>query len=84
MLKRAVFKQRTAPLQQKVSDKDKALLQELCFGVLRTLSQLEWLISKLMARPMTGKQRTVHFLIMVGLYQLLYTRIPRMPRWRKR
>ena len=25
-------------LQQKVSDKDKALLQELCFGVLRTLS----------------------------------------------
>ncbi|WP_286207565.1 transcription antitermination factor NusB, partial [Escherichia coli] len=55
---------------------DKALLQELCFGVLRTLSQLEWLISKLMARPMTGKQRTVHFLIMVGLYQLLYTRIP--------
>ena len=37
LLKRAVFKQRTAPLQQKVSDKDKALLQELCFGVLRTL-----------------------------------------------
>ncbi|STJ15581.1 ribosomal RNA small subunit methyltransferase B [Escherichia coli] len=64
------------PLQQKVSDKDKALLQELCFGVLRTLSQLEWLINKLMARPMTGKQRTVHYLIMVGLYQLLYTRIP--------
>lgn len=26
------------PLQQKVSDKDKALLQELCFGVLRTLT----------------------------------------------
>lgn len=29
-----------------------------------------------MARPMTYKQRTVHYLIMVGLYQLLYTRIP--------
>ena len=39
-------------------------------------SQLDWLINKLMARPMTGKQRTVHYLIMVGLYQLLYTRIP--------
>ncbi|MBA1844125.1 16S rRNA (cytosine(967)-C(5))-methyltransferase, partial [Escherichia coli] len=51
------------PLQQKVSDKDKALLQELCFGVLRTLPQLDWLINKLMARPMTGKQRTVHYLI---------------------
>ncbi len=48
----------------------------MCFGVLRTLSQLDWLINKLMARPMTGKQRTVHYLIMVGLYQLLYTRIP--------
>ena len=43
------------PLQQKVSDKDKALLQELCFGVLRTLSQLDWLINKLMARPMTAR-----------------------------
>ncbi|EJD6313264.1 TPA: 16S rRNA (cytosine(967)-C(5))-methyltransferase RsmB [Raoultella ornithinolytica] len=64
------------PLQQKVGDKDKALLQELCFGVLRTLSQLDWLVNKLMARPMTGKQRTVHYLIMVGFYQLLYTRIP--------
>ncbi|HAU4370802.1 TPA: 16S rRNA (cytosine(967)-C(5))-methyltransferase RsmB [Citrobacter amalonaticus] len=64
------------PLQQKVSDKDKALLQELCFGVLRTLSQLDWLINKLMSRPMTGKQRTVHYLIMVGFYQLLHTRIP--------
>ncbi|MDF7679843.1 16S rRNA (cytosine(967)-C(5))-methyltransferase RsmB [Enterobacteriaceae bacterium ESL0689] len=64
------------PLQKKVSDRDKSLLQELCFGSLRTLSQLEWLINQLMARPMTGKQRTVHYLIMVGLYQLLYTRIP--------
>ena len=64
------------PLQQKVSDKDKALLQELCFGVLRTLPQQEWLISKLMSRPMTGKQRTIHYLIMVGFYQLLHTRIP--------
>jgi 16S rRNA (cytosine967-C5)-methyltransferase len=63
-------------MQQKVADKDRALLQELSFGVLRTLSQLDWLINKLMARPMTGKQRSVHYLIMVGLYQLLHTRIP--------
>jgi len=63
-------------MQQKVGDKDKALLQELCFGVLRSLSQLEWIIKQLMERPMTGKQRTVHYLVMVGLYQLLHTRIP--------
>lgn len=62
--------------QKKLSDKDGALLQELCFGVLRTLPQLEAVIGKLMARPLTGKQRVLHYLIMVGLYQLLYTRVP--------
>ncbi len=36
-----------------------------------------------MARPMTGKQRTVHYLIMVGLYQLL-CRIPPRVLWLKR
>ncbi|MGC4087352.1 MAG: transcription antitermination factor NusB [Polyangiaceae bacterium] len=62
--------------QKNLSDKDGALLQELCFGVMRTLPQLEALISKLMVRPLTGKQRVLHYLIMVGLYQLLYTRVP--------
>jgi len=62
--------------QKQVGEKDAALLQELCFGVLRTLPQLEWIINKLMSRPMTGKQRALHFLIMVGLYQLMFTRIP--------
>ncbi|EKN4691702.1 16S rRNA (cytosine(967)-C(5))-methyltransferase RsmB [Yersinia ruckeri] len=63
-------------LQKSISDKDRALLQELCFGTLRVLPKLEWCIQQLMARPMTGKQRVFHYLIMVGLYQLLYTRIP--------
>ncbi|WON76660.1 16S rRNA (cytosine(967)-C(5))-methyltransferase RsmB [Serratia sp. UGAL515B_01] len=63
-------------LQKNISDKDRALLQELCFGTLRVLPQLEWCIQQLMAKPMTGKQRTLHYLLMVGLYQLLYTRIP--------
>lgn len=62
--------------QKKLSDKDSALVQEICFGVLRTLPQLEALIGKLMERPLTGKQRVLHYLIMVGLYQLLYTRVP--------
>ncbi|MGB9098081.1 16S rRNA (cytosine(967)-C(5))-methyltransferase RsmB [Erwinia sp.] len=62
--------------QKSVADKDAALLQELCYGVLRTLPQLEWIIAQLMERPMTGKQRTIHFLVMVGLYQLMFTRIP--------
>jgi len=63
-------------LQKPVSDKDRSLLQELCFGVLRVLPQLEFCIQKLMERPMTGKQRPLHYLLMVGLYQLIHTRIP--------
>ncbi|QWA11739.1 16S rRNA (cytosine(967)-C(5))-methyltransferase RsmB [Sodalis ligni] len=63
-------------LQTPLADKDRALLQELCFGILRTLPQLEGYIRQLMAKPLTGKQRTVHYLLMVGIYQLLFTRIP--------
>lgn len=63
-------------LQRNINDKDKPLLQEICFGVLRYLPKLEWFISQLMDKPLTGKQRTLHYLIMVGIYQLLYTRIP--------
>ncbi|OZI15623.1 16S rRNA (cytosine(967)-C(5))-methyltransferase [Sodalis-like symbiont of Philaenus spumarius] len=64
------------PLQAPLSEKDRALLQELCFGIMRVLPQLEWLLRQLMAKPMTGKQRPLHYLLMVGLYQLIYTRIP--------
>lgn len=63
-------------LQKNISDKDKSLLQEICFGVLRYLPKLEWFISQLMEKPLTGKQRILHYLIMVGIYQLIYTRIP--------
>ena len=45
--------------QKNLSDKDGALLQELCFGVMRTLPQLEALIGKLMERTLTGKQRVL-------------------------
>lgn len=62
--------------QKQQAEKDAALLQELCFGVLRTLPLLEWVIEKLIPRPLKGKQRIIHFLLMVGLYQLIFTRIP--------
>ncbi|MCT6593229.1 16S rRNA (cytosine(967)-C(5))-methyltransferase, partial [Pantoea dispersa] len=37
--------------QKTLSNNDGALLQELCFGLTRTLPQLEEIINKLMARP---------------------------------
>ncbi|MGP9438071.1 16S rRNA (cytosine(967)-C(5))-methyltransferase RsmB [Ewingella sp. AOP8-B2-18] len=63
-------------LQKSISEKDRGLLQELCFGTLRVLPQLEWCLQQLMAKPLTGKQRTLHYLLMVGIYQLVHTRIP--------
>ena len=62
--------------QQDLSPKDKALVQVLCYGVLRTLPRLDFFCRSLMKKPLTGKQRNMHFLILVGIYQLLYTRIP--------
>lgn len=65
------------PKQQgRASIKDKGLLQEICFGVLRYLPELENDIRGLMQKPLTGKQRVFHFLLLVGAYQMKYMRIP--------
>ena len=66
------------PEQQKQlqSGKDKALLAELCYGVMRHLPQLEKRISDCLAKPFKGKQRIIHQLLIVGCYQLYFTRIP--------
>lgn len=63
-------------LQNNLSAKDKALVQMLCYGVLRTLPRLDFFCRSLVKKPLKGKQRDLHFLILVGFYQLLYTRIP--------
>lgn len=55
---------------------DKALLQEICFGVMRYLPQLEAVCSQLMAKPLIKQQRPLQFLLYVGIYQLKFMRIP--------
>ncbi|MBT0727252.1 16S rRNA (cytosine(967)-C(5))-methyltransferase RsmB [Rosenbergiella australiborealis] len=62
--------------QRLLAEKDRALLQELSFGVIRYLPQLDYIILQLMDKPMKGKQRIIHYVIMVGLYQLRHTRVP--------
>ncbi|SET68971.1 16S rRNA (cytosine(967)-C(5))-methyltransferase RsmB [Thalassotalea agarivorans] len=63
-------------LQQKAEAKDKALLQEICYGVLRVLPELEASLKDLVTKPLKGKTRSTHFLMLVGAYQLKYMRIP--------
>jgi 16S rRNA (cytosine967-C5)-methyltransferase len=62
--------------QDKAALKDKGLLQEICYGVLRYLPELENDVRALMQKPLTGKQRVFHFLLLVGVYQIKYMRIP--------
>ena len=60
----------------KIEGKDKGLLQELCYGVLRHLPELEHDVREFIKKPLTGKQRVGHFLMLIGVYQIKYTRIP--------
>jgi len=60
----------------KIDIKNKGLLQEICYGVLRYLPELENETQQLIQKPLKGKQRVFHFLMLVGIYQLKYMRIP--------
>jgi len=52
------------------------LLQQLCYGTLRYLPQLELLAAQLLKKPLKTKDQDVQALILIGLYQLLHSRIP--------
>ena len=63
-------------MQSQVKPQDLPLLQEITFGICRVLPRLENIIKKLLDKPLKGKTRIVHCLLLVGLYQLLYMRVP--------
>ena len=64
--------------QQKhlANEKDQALLQELCFGVVRWWWRYDAVLNQLMSRPFKSKDSDLKHLAMVGLYQLADLRIP--------
>lgn len=57
-------------------DRDRALAAELSYGVCRWYFRLDALIGRLLQRPLKARDRDVHLLLLVGAYQLLYSRIP--------
>jgi len=61
-------------VQGKVEERDRALLRELCYGGARTAPRLQLLAGKLLRKPPADIE--VEALILLGLYQLEYTRIP--------
>ncbi|MBC9252977.1 16S rRNA (cytosine(967)-C(5))-methyltransferase [Pseudomonas alcaligenes] len=64
------------PLLDKVEPRDRGLAQDLAFGTARWQPRLALLADKLLQKPFKAADRDVEALLLVGLYQLLYTRIP--------
>lgn len=55
---------------------DRALVQELCYGGLRYWWQLHTAVHACIAKPLKPADRILASLLVIGLYQLLHTRIP--------
>ncbi len=62
--------------QLRVAEADRALLQELCFGACRWYHRLHHIVRSMLVRPLKGRETYGRQLLIIGLYQLLETRIP--------
>ncbi|MCL5260241.1 MAG: 16S rRNA (cytosine(967)-C(5))-methyltransferase RsmB [Gammaproteobacteria bacterium] len=56
--------------------KDRALLQEICYGVIRFYFQFDYLLHSLLKSNPQKTDPVIYALLLVGLYQLNYLRIP--------
>jgi len=56
--------------------RERALAQALCYGVMRWYTQLNSLLNKLLSKPIRKKDTDVRVVLLLGLYQHLYSRIP--------
>ncbi|WP_347902956.1 16S rRNA (cytosine(967)-C(5))-methyltransferase RsmB [Pseudomonas purpurea] len=60
----------------KVEDRDRGFTQDLAFGTARWQPRLSALAATLLQKPFKAADADVEALLLVGLYQLLYTRVP--------
>jgi len=64
------------PLSRLPDNRERALARELAFGTCRFWFRLAALRDGLLQRPLRGRDADVGVLIALGLYQLIYSRIP--------
>ncbi|MDR0278946.1 MAG: 16S rRNA (cytosine(967)-C(5))-methyltransferase RsmB [Paucimonas sp.] len=60
----------------KVEVRDRGLTQDLAFGTARWQPRLSALAERLLQKPFKAADADVQALLLVGLYQLFYTRVP--------
>jgi len=59
-----------------VGSRDRGLLAECCYGVLRHYPSLCWLLEQLLRRPLKSRETLLRMLLLVGLYQCRDLRVP--------
>jgi 16S rRNA (cytosine967-C5)-methyltransferase len=59
-----------------LDERDRAFAAELSYGVCRWYRRLDALIGRLLQRPLKPRDRDLHVLLLVGAYQLTYSRVP--------
>jgi len=59
-----------------LSSQDRGFLQELVYGVIRWHWQLDDIANQLLTSRIRNKDRAIHFLLLVGLYQLTHLNTP--------
>jgi len=62
--------------RERLKERDGALLAELTQGTCRWYYRLDFLLQQLLERPFRDRALELHTLLLIGLYQQLFTRIP--------
>jgi len=55
--------------------RDRAFARELCYGVVRWLPRLQACLDMLLEKPLREKETVVRAVLLLGVYQLMYTRV---------
>lgn len=64
------------PALAAIPPRDRPLLQEMVYGTLRWQLRLDAMAGALLRKPFKQRDADVHGLVLLGLYQLLYMRLP--------
>lgn len=78
ILNRVIFRKKNLDreLSAIATTKDKPLIQQLCYGVLREYFTLEAIVGKLLEKPLARKHPDLNMLLVLGIYQLRHLGIP--------
>jgi len=55
---------------------DKSFVKAICYGVCRYYFYLDIVLEQLLKKPMRARDCDIHCLLLVGLYQLIFMRVP--------